>query len=143
MPQMIRLFDYLYSDFVEKGYFQEAFGYNCVDAGEVPGKVGNDINVYFILKLRKDNLWPIRDKCVGYDESDLFDVIEFLYDHMSKPIKGTLHTYNDCGWHYYSFNKDSGKIEYRTKINELLRDYSEGYELSAGGEVLHIAKQCF
>ncbi len=139
LPLMIKLFHHLYKDFEEKGCFQEAFGYDCVDSGQVPGKAGNDINAYFFLKLRKDNLWPIDVKCWYYIESDLFDVIELLYDHISMPVSGINHSYGDCGWHYNSFNKIPGQDSYRTRINELLMDYNEGYELSPQGEILHTA----
>jgi len=139
MGLMLKLFDHLYNDLEGKGYFQEAFGYDCVDAGYVPGKAGNDVNAYFILKLRKYNLWPVHENYLQYDESDLFDIIELLYDHVSKPLTGMHHTYGDCGWHYSTFNKEAGQIKYRAKINELLRDYGEGYELSPEGEILHMA----
>ncbi len=139
MPLMVRLFGHLYNDFEGRGYFQETFGYYCVDAGEVPGKAGNDINAYLVLKLRKDNLWPIDEKCSKYDESDLFDVIELLYDHVSKPLSGMHHTYGDCGWHYDTFDKQPGQDEYRAKINEVLKDYDGGYELSPSGEIVHLS----
>lgn len=135
---IIKLFDHLYNDFEGRGYFQEAFGYYCVDALDVPGTVG-DINAYLMLKLRKDCLWPIDDKCSAYTESDLFDVIELLYDHVSKSISGFYHSYGDCGMHYDTFDKKPGQGEYRTRVNELLRDYNEGYELSPEGEIVHTA----
>ena len=139
MGLMLKLFEHLYNDLEGKGYFQEAFGYYCVDAGDVPGKAGNDVNAYFILKLRKYNLWPIHENYLQYDDSDLFDIIELLYDHVSKPLTGMHHTYGDCGWHYSTFNKEAGQTHYRARINELLRDYSNGYELSQDGEILHLA----
>ena len=127
---MLRLFANLYNELTEKGYFQEAFGYECIDLGDVPGEVSPDVNAYFILKLRKDKLWPISENYTNYDESDLFDVIELLYDHISKPLSGMYHEYADCGWHYNTFDKEAGRIRYRSRINELLRDYHVGYELS-------------
>ena len=32
-----------YSQLTDLGYFQEYFGYSCVDEGTVPGKLGSDI----------------------------------------------------------------------------------------------------
>ncbi|MBI2860522.1 MAG: hypothetical protein HYX91_03325 [Chloroflexi bacterium] len=139
MGLMLKLFDNIFSDLEGKGYFQEAFGYDCIDAGYVPGKAGYDVNVYFIRKLRKYDLWPIHEKYLQYDESDLFDIIELLYDHVSKPLTGIQHTYGDCGWHYSTFNKEAGQTYYRARMNELLRDYGNGYELSQDGEILHLA----
>ena len=34
------LFKNLFIHFEDSGYFQEAFGYDCVDAGFVPGTLG-------------------------------------------------------------------------------------------------------
>jgi hypothetical protein len=44
-------------------------------------------------KLRKPDLWPIPEKCSGYSEDDLFDVIEFLFDYISKPVDGYYHSF--------------------------------------------------
>jgi len=138
---LLRLFRDSYLIFSTKEYFQEAFGYSCVDAGDVPGTLGSDIQAQMFRKLRKPDLWPIHEKCMGYSEDDLFDVIEFLFDYVSKPVDGYYHSYNSCGWHYQTFNKETGRQEYLAEINELLRDYQEGYELSADGEILALAER--
>ncbi len=65
MSLLTQLFQNLYNEFENRGYFQQAFGYTCVDAGEMLGTIG-DINAYLLLKLRKDNLWPIQEKCLDY-----------------------------------------------------------------------------
>lgn len=121
---------------MEKDYFQEAFGYYCVDDGEVSGSLGYDIEAQLFRKLRKENLWPIIDNCKDYSEDDLFDVIEFIFDSISKPIDGYFHSFSSCGMHYDTFDKEIGQREYRKEINEILRDYNEGYELSPEGEIL-------
>ncbi len=135
-PMFLRLFRDLYMVLDEKCYFQEAFGYDCVDAGEVPGMLGRDMEAQLLRRVRKSNLWPIKEKYVGYSEDDLFDVIEFLYDQVSKPLQGYYHSYSGCGWHYSTFDRESGRHEYRSEINELLQDYRDGYELSTDGEIL-------
>lgn len=133
---LIRLFRDSYRAFSAKCYFQEACGYNCVDAGEVPGTLGADMEAQIFRRLHKTNLWPVEVKCSNYSEDDLFDVIEFLYDLVSKPVHGTFHDYAGCGWHYSTFDQESGRREYRDEINVILRDYSRGYELTEEGEIL-------
>jgi hypothetical protein len=71
-----------------------------------------------------------------YSEDDVFDVIEFLYDVVSKPIKGFYHSFNSCGWHYSGFDREAGRQEFRQQMNEVLRDYSDGFMLSDSGEIL-------
>ena len=136
MPLLRRLFSDLFKIFSAKEYFQEAFGYTCIDAGEVAGKLGHDIGAQVFLKLRKPDLYPIESKCLEYTEEDLFDVVELLYDLVSKPVEGYYHQYCGCGWHYSTFDQKNGRIEFQTAINELLYDYKEGYELSGDGEIL-------
>lgn len=133
------LFRTLFAHFEGEGYFQEALGYDCVDAGFVPGALGHDLAGVLLLELRKKDLTPIHSKIEGYSEEDLFDMIEFLYEHCSKPKDGTYHSWNSCGWHYTTFKKEPGRLEYREKMNKVLALYENGYELSADGEILGLA----
>lgn len=141
LPILLRLFSDFYLEFLDKGYFQENFGYYCVDAGDVSGKLGSNIEAQMFRAIRKPNLWPIQKKCESYSEDDLFDVIEFLYDHVSKPIEGYFHRYADCGHHYDTFDKKIGQQEFRDCINQILCDYKEGYEISDNGEILELPEQ--
>ncbi|MDB9437426.1 hypothetical protein PN450_11610 [Dolichospermum lemmermannii CS-548] len=141
LPILLRLFSNFYLEFLNKDYFQEDFGYYCVDHEDVPGKLGSDIEAQMFRAIRKPELWPIQEKCKSYSEDDLFDVIEFLYDHVSKPIDGYFHSYNDCGYHYHTFDKKTGQQEFRDGINQILCEYKEGYELSDNGEILESPEQ--
>ena len=133
------LFRTLFVKFEDDGYFQEALGYECVDAGFVPGVLGHDLAGILLLELRKKDLTPISSKIESYSEEDLFDIIEFLYEHASKPKEGSYHSYSSCGWHYRTFDKETGRVEYREKMNKVLALYGPGYELSADGEILALA----
>ncbi|MCK9442174.1 MAG: hypothetical protein M0Q13_12225 [Methanothrix sp.] len=136
LPILLRLFHDLFLTFWNKDYFQETFGYYCVDAGDVQGTLGSDIEAQMFLIFRKSNLWPIESKCLNYSEDDLFDIIEFIYDSISKPIDGWYHDYSSCGWHYTKFDRNTGREEFRSQVNILLRDYLDGFELSENGEIL-------
>lgn len=120
----------------DEGYFQEDLGYMCVDAGFVSATLGQNIDGALLLALRKRNLTPIRVKIDSYSEEDLFDIIEFLYEHCSKPVERSWHSWSECGWHCSSFDKNPGRIEYRQKVNEVLALYDKEYELSEVGEIL-------
>lgn len=128
----VRVFNQLQAD----GYFHEAFGFICVDADLISGKV-KDIDLEILLTIRKKNLWPIGMWSDSYSEDDLFDLAEFLYQHVSKPIDGTMHSYGGCGMHWDTFNKAEGRQEYRDKINQVLQHYERKFTLSEKGEILH------
>jgi len=138
LPSLKRLFKAIYQRLEKEGYFQEYFGYNCVDRDFVSGKLGEDIASALLLSLKKDNLWPINSFLDQYSEDDLFDIMEFLLDHISKPKLNDrdYHSYYECGYHYTKFDKSAGQKEFIEKINELLPDYSTGFELSSDGFIL-------
>ncbi|MGE3303149.1 MAG: hypothetical protein AB7M12_08545, partial [Hyphomonadaceae bacterium] len=71
----------IYNQLDERFYFQQAFGYHCVDAGFVAGTLGSDIGAAAFIAFERDGLLPISENLDGYSEEDLFDVIEFLFDH--------------------------------------------------------------
>lgn len=135
LQTLLELFKDTFLEFEEDGYFQEHFGYTCVDAGEIPGKLGRNVGIRVSRVIRKPNVWPVVKFYNGYSEDDLFDIVEFLYDHISKPVDGWEHTYGDCGWHYTTFDATSGQSAFRQVINELLHDYGAGFELSEHGEI--------
>jgi len=136
LAAILKLFKSQFEQLSEAGYFQQAFGYWCVDSKDVPGSLGADVGGVMLLELRKENLWPILSRCLEYSEDDLFDVIEFLYDNVSKPTEGYLHSYGECGYHYHSFNGEEGRAEFRVQINRLLGSYLHPHELLQNGEVV-------
>ncbi|MCC6527862.1 MAG: hypothetical protein IT373_34775 [Polyangiaceae bacterium] len=133
------LFRTLFAHFEHEGYFQEALGYHCVERGFVAGRLGHDLAGTLLLELRKRNLTPIETTIDAYSEDDLFDIIEFLYEHCSKPEERYYHSYGDCGWHCGTFKREPGRIEFRDRVNKVLALYENGYELSAEGEILGLA----
>lgn len=136
------LFLRAFKNFRSAGYFDENFGWRCVDMGFVSGKV-KDIELDILLKIRKQELWPIEDQIWHYTEDDLFDMVEFLYQHVSKPIDGTHHDFSNCGMHWETFNASEGRKEFRIKLNELLLLYERPFEISEAGEILQRPEQGF
>ncbi|MEX0885354.1 MAG: hypothetical protein WD009_02840, partial [Phycisphaeraceae bacterium] len=129
LADMLGLFIKSYNQLRQDGYFDEGFGFCCVDAGEIQGKL-KDVELEMLLSIRKKELWPIESRADGYSEDDLFDVVEFLYQHVSKPVEGTMHSWNDCGMHWETFNQAAGRREYRERINQVLQHYEKRFELS-------------
>lgn len=76
-------------------------------------------------------------------EDHVFDALEFLYDHVSKPGIWTEMT-SDTGWNYNdydSYDDEAGRLEFREKTNSFLCDYKTGYELTKDGIILAIGTQ--
>lgn len=136
LPDVVELFRRVFQQLREDGYFDEAFGFECVDLDHVDGSV-RDVELEILLAVRKKNLWPIDQWAKLYSEDDFFDIVEFLHQYVSKPIDGHFHDYSGCGMHWETFNKQEGQSEFRAKINSVLCQYAHRYEISDRGEVLH------
>jgi hypothetical protein len=134
----------VFNQLVSQGYFAEQFGYYCVDASgdirgdgnNVEGELGVDIPGRMFIALKKRSLYPIDVNIANYSEDDFFDVVEFLYDHMSQGIDGTYHSFANCGMHYQTFNQYQGRMRFRETMNPMLRDYRDGFEIGENGEIL-------
>jgi hypothetical protein len=134
-----QLFVDVYRDFSFKGYFQKSLGYECVDSGEVYGEIGPFIDRYVFRKLKKDHLWPIGLNQSSLSEADIFDLIEFFFDHVAKGVDGYNHTHDDCGWHYKKFDVPQGQRDFAVAVNDILSEYRDGFALSTAGEVVTLA----
>jgi hypothetical protein len=142
LRDICELFEKVFDQLRGDGFFDEALGSYCVDAGAIPGKIG-DIDLEILLAVRKKDLWPIADQHCLYSEDDLFDLIEFLYQHVSKPIDGTMHSFANCGMHWEVFSQEEGKKVFKDRINMLLQHYENHFELSEKGQVLKKAEAGF
>lgn len=132
---MKQLFLMSYKILDRGGYFQKYFGTDCAD-GYIEGQIGDQIDAYLFINLRKNDLYPIYANLEHYNEDDLFDMIEFLHDHCSKGVNGYYHNYYNCGHHYDEFNDLEGQKYFRELMNPILQDYESGFEISEKGEVL-------
>jgi hypothetical protein len=134
-----KLFLISYRKLSNDGYFQKYFGTDCTD-GDIPGELGQDIESIVFVNLRKESLFPVWKYIDSYTEEDLFDMIEFLYDHSSKGIEGSYHDWNQCGMHYNKFDDQEGRKHFRETINPVLAEYQDGFEISEDGEILILAE---
>jgi hypothetical protein len=57
LDDIVDLYIRVYEQLSADGYFAEAFGFECVDAGHVAGNV-RDIELEVLLAVRKKDLWP-------------------------------------------------------------------------------------
>ncbi len=141
LMQLKEIYIVIFNKFYQGKYFCENLDIGCcVDQDDA------NVSPIMIIKLRKD-LWPLEDwydregKLEDCTQNELFDIIEFFYDRISEPVETEnlyIHGWNGCGYHYEKYSMEAGQEKYRKEINEALCDYGEGYELSAGGEILHI-----
>ncbi len=137
LEQARRFFAAVVSDFKRRGWFQEAFGYECIDDGFVPGHLGEAVEEAIFLETGRDRVWPVSNHFQIWDEDTLFDMVEYLYRNVSAGIEeaGRYHSFGGCGWHFREFESERGQSEYRSRVNEFLPKYDEGFELTEEGTI--------
>jgi len=130
LSELYYKFQHIYLSFKKRDYLIEKAGiYSTILPDEIKHKAGFSLKFqpFPMTKWRKDDL----------TEDNLFDVIEFIYDHVSKPgeygylTSNTGYSYQD----YIDYDEVEGKREYREKINSVLADYRDGYELTEDGRI--------
>ncbi|NLT06631.1 MAG: hypothetical protein GXY03_10020 [Solirubrobacterales bacterium] len=139
----------------EQGYMQEAFGIECVD-GDSDGTLGSDPDAYFLRVIMREGVWPYwrsgqefrprgappeasQAPFESWDLDTLFDVVEVMHDLISKPIEGRYHSFNECGWHYQTFDKIEGQQVFRNEMNRVLRLADPPFELNEEGHLVERA----
>jgi len=136
LKDVVELFLRYHSGLSEAGYFTESFGFSCADVPWIDGKV-RDPELDLFLGTRKKHLWPITaEQAPNYSEDDFFDVLEYLFLNVSKPISGSYHSYNDCGMHWEKFDRAKGQREFRDAVNSVLSHYDRKFQMSTSGEIL-------
>lgn len=138
-----------YHDLCRGDYFQKAFGYHCVDAGQVHGEVGLDLAEHFYSQtgLKVDD--SVEQFLQSADDVHLFTFVEFVYDYVAKPDPNTghHHSYMMCGMHYdhwsSEFDVPTAQQEWRNKVNGILKYYGDGFSVTEAGEVIHTSPKGF
>jgi hypothetical protein len=140
----------------QRDYLQEWYGYECVDAGTVLGRSAMELSEHIETVLGYRDAWPVPDDPFNRDpelhvepddeeirraEDRIFDIIEFLYDHVSEGVEepSAFHSYGGCGWHFKSFDPQPARDLVRVRMNAVLNNYGEGYEINGTGEIVHSA----
>ena len=142
-PNLISLEDFReivriqHAKFNQEGYFQRRFGYDCVDIGYVAGDASINMEEQLLITFgsRGKSLSPTTDDFKNLDLFSLFDLIEFLYDHIAKPVHSTHHRWDDCGIHVSEANYDLGKCEWREELNKHLPYLETPHTLTDKGNI--------
>lgn len=135
--QAARHFALLVQELESQDYLQEWFGYECVDSGDVPGRLGPRPADRIELETGRSDLWPVDAHYESWDRGGLFDAVEFLAGRVSQgdADSGGYHSYGECGWHYSRYTHEPAFETYREQVNRILRRYGEGFVLTETGQV--------
>lgn len=114
------------------GYFPNILPKVCAD-----DHWAEDINVTKELrratKLAID--WPLSAvEAKMLPDAAVYSLVEYFHDQAQRPRAAKWHHWNDCGYDYSAFNRESGGTVYRWRVNELLEDHNAPLRLGNFGD---------
>ena len=130
LEEVYRKLQYLYLFFRDRDYFKEV--------GITKTHIPDAIKHKAALRLSFE-MFPVT-KWVNHQvtEDHVFEAVEFLHDHVSKPGVWTQMT-NETGYNYSDYDgydESAGQAEFRKEANAFLADYKSGFEITTEGKVL-------
>jgi len=113
----------LLSELHGRDYLQELLGYECVDAGVTYGAAGANSGLYFFSNCGVGETWPTTDEIEAFSWEELRAFVEFLAPRVSAGVEkdGYFHQWNDCGWHFETFDHRPAFKYLRTTTNQLFK----------------------
>lgn len=138
--ELSRLVTRVLADLFRTDRLQEAFGYSCVDDGDVPGRLGSDPDVFFEIRLGF-SVMPPAATVPNMESDELFDFIEALHDLVSvgDETTGRYHSFGECGWHFREFAAQPAQRDLRETLNPLLARLESPLELTEDGYIEDLA----
>jgi len=121
--------------FRDKDYFKEKAG---IVRLHYPDTIKHKAAISLSFQLFPITKWELQD----ITEDHIFDALEFLYDHVSKPVelvrKATVE--KEIYVDYDNYDTELGQEEFRNAANVFLADYKTGFELTKEGIILALGK---
>ncbi len=126
---------------IEEEWFGDSFPSMCPDGR---GNAGCDRSNLETMLKAYGIIWPADQKDYwrrGEDQEvpsdgQVFDLIEFSYEHVSEPSANDYHSY--FGHSHYSYNQNGGRQKFEQEVNRLLERNGMAFQLEHG-EVTRLA----
>jgi hypothetical protein len=111
-------------DFVEllntmssQGYFPKILPKVCEDQWTEPIDVAREIR----RATKQVVEWPLSATDAKFlPDVTVYSLVEYFNDQAQRPRKAEWHNWNNCGYDYFDFNRESGGVVYRWRVNALL-----------------------
>ena len=124
---------YFYLYFRDRDYFKEKLG---ITEDYLAPRAKNKAAMALKFPIFPLEEWAEED----ITEEKLFEAVEFLHDHVSKP--GELYDILGCCGvvcrDYDGYDTLPGQEEFRKEMNGILVDYNQGYRLTETGDIVLI-----
>lgn len=79
--------------------------------------------------------WPLSPMDAKHlSEVTVYSLVEYFNDQAQRPRKAEWHNWNNCGYDYSAFNRESGGAVYRWRVNNLLSQHKAPLRLGSVGD---------
>lgn len=124
-----RAFKRLFTELDSHGYFDQAWGVDCVDDRRDWAAVTDALE----SALGLPNLWPFDTR--EWSEDLFLSVIEVVHDAVARPrVVVSYHSYADCGEHYGSYAPEPGQAIFRFRVKRIFEEAGIPFRLASSGE---------
>jgi hypothetical protein len=126
----------LYLLFRDKDFFK---GKAQITSYDIPAEIKHEAAIALAFQPFPFDGWSQEE----LTEDHVFDVLEFLYDHVSRPGNLVRMT-DDSGFNYDDYDgydENAGQDDFRNKANSFLSDYRTGFELTKNGTILALGTE--
>lgn len=123
---------YLIKEMQYLGYFPKILPPACVDDGGISAEW---LDTQIASAIGHRIQWPLDSHSpqLRVSEPILFSLIEFFHDHAQRPRTSWWHSFNECGFHYQQYNRESGGVVYRWRMNEVLAAHGSMFRIAREG----------
>jgi hypothetical protein len=120
---------------IDEQWFGNAFPLACQDG---QGNAGCDTTKLQTMMATFGVIYP-DDRTEGFQtptDGQMFDLIEFSYEHIAEPDEGSYHSY--WGHNHYAYGIAAGRDKFQQEVNRIFERNGIAYGLETG-EVVRIA----
>lgn len=121
---------------IEENWLGEQFPSECQDGGHNIGcdeeKLKNALAGYKVIWPED---WPAHEDRVP-DDPQIFDLLEFSYEHIALPKEYGFHSY--FSHNHYTYDPDAGREKFATDVNRLFQRQGLAFEMK-DGEIIRMA----
>lgn len=120
---------------IDEEWFGEAFPFACPDGR---GNAGCDNQKLKDMAAAYGVIWPAdyRDGHEPQSDGQIFDLIEFSYEHIALPDAYDSHSY--MGHSHYTYDQQAGREKFQDEVNRMFERNGIAFNLEHG-EVMRIA----
>ena len=120
---------------VDDGSFGITFPAVCSDGSDVVGTHAG--NWHSVLMAEHPGIeWPF-SLTEAPATMAILDLIQFAYDNIGKPIKGSYHSF--FSHHHLTYDREAGRDDFRQKISRIFARNGLAYELREDGSIVRLA----